>query len=231
MKQIVPKHPRLIRWTHWINFPVLFGMIYTGLMIYWANDEYRIGWGHFTLFHFFPNWFYNLFGLTHHLATGMAWHFFLMWIFAATGLVYFVYSIVSGEWRYLFPDRHAFRDAVHVTLYDLGLRKELPVQGRFNGAQKITYTAIVFMGFGSLLTGLAIYKPVQVGWLRWMLGGYAAARMEHFILTLGYVAFTIIHVAQVVRAGWNNLRSMISGYEIVEQEVPDVRADAETVGV
>ena len=69
------------------------------------------------------------------------------------------------------------------------------------------------MGVGSLLTGLAIYKPVQFEWLTAMFGGYQAARLLHFWLTVGYVLFFVVHVAQVIRAGWNNFRAMIIGYE------------------
>jgi thiosulfate reductase cytochrome b subunit len=74
------------------------------------------------------------------------------------------------------------------------------------------------MGFGSLLTGLAIYKPTQFAWLASLLGGYMAARFEHFLLALGYVLFFLIHIAQVIRAGWNNFRGMVSGYELVSSE-------------
>lgn len=54
MKRIEKKHPLAIRWFHWINFPVLMVMIWSGLLIYWAHPAYRIGWGSFTLFAFFP---------------------------------------------------------------------------------------------------------------------------------------------------------------------------------
>jgi thiosulfate reductase cytochrome b subunit len=215
MKKLEPKHPLAVRWAHWINFPILLGMIYTGLLIYWANDEYRIGWGDFTVFHFFPGWFYKTFSLDHGLAIGMAWHFFLIWIFAVNGVAYVIYTIASGEWRYLVPDRHSFGEAIQVTLHDLGIRKTCPpTRGKFNGAQKIAYTGIILMAFGSLITGLAIYKPVQFSWLTGLLGGYPAARVEHFLLMLGYCAFFLIHVAQVIRAGWNNFRAMVTGYEI-----------------
>jgi thiosulfate reductase cytochrome b subunit len=72
------------------------------------------------------------------------------------------------------------------------------------------------MGVGSLLTGLAIYKPVQFSWLTWMLGGYQAARWEHFWLAIGYVLFFLVHVGQVIKTGWNNFRGMVTGYEVVE---------------
>src|ERR1700750_554331 len=102
----------------------------------------------------------------------MALHFLFMWLFAVNGLVYVIYTIWSGEWRYLVPrSRHAFHDAWHVMLYDLGLHKQLPVQEKYNAAQQISYTAIVLMGAGSLLTGLALYKPIQLSWLTTLFGG------------------------------------------------------------
>jgi thiosulfate reductase cytochrome b subunit len=220
MKQLVEKHPLAIRWFHWVNFPVLSLMIWSGLWIYWANDIYRIGWGQTTLFKFFPQSFYDAFGLTHKLAQGMSWHFMLMWVFFINGLLYVGYTLFSGEWRYLLPNRDSFREAWQVTLHDLGLRKTAPPVRKYNGAQRIAYTAVVLMGLGSLLTGLAIYKPVQFGWLTQGLGGYEAARTEHFVLTIGYVLFFVVHVAQVVRAGWNNFRSMVAGFEVEEVPIP-----------
>ena len=67
---------------------------------------------------------------------------------------------------------------------------------------------------GSLITVLAIYKPAQLAWLTDLLGGYEWARAEHFALTIGYVLFFVIHISQVVRAGWNNFRAMVTGYEL-----------------
>jgi len=218
MKQLVEKHPLAIRWFHWVNFPVLSLMIWSGLWIYWANDIYRIGWGQTTLFKFFPQSFYDTFGLTHKLAQGMSWHFLLMWLFFANGLLYVLYTFFSGEWRYLLPTRSSFREAWQVVLHDLGLRKAAPPVQKYNGAQRIAYTAVILMGVGSLLTGLAIYKPVQFGWLTQGLGGYETARLVHFVLTLGYVLFFVAHVAQVARAGWNNFRSMVAGFEV--EDVP-----------
>jgi thiosulfate reductase cytochrome b subunit len=213
------KHLRAIRWFHWINFPLLAIMIWTGLWIYWANDVYRVGFGDFTLFHFFPDSFYSFFQMNNKLAQGMAWHFVFMWLFIVNGVLYVSYTVVSGEWRKLVPGRNALRDAVYVTLYDLHLRKVMPAQGKYNAAQQISYTAIVIMGLGSLVTGLAIWRYVQFSWLAALLGGYKAARIEHFLLTLGYVSFFVVHVGQVIRAGWNNARAMITGYQIVEARV------------
>jgi thiosulfate reductase cytochrome b subunit len=199
-----------VRWFHWINFPVLMLMIWSGLLIYWANDVYRIG-----PFHFFPDWVYDSLHIDHKLADGMALHFFFMWFFTLNGVAYVAYTILSGEWRYLVPQSWStFRDAGQVVLFDLGLRKQLPAQEKYNAAQQITYTAIVLMGAGSVITGLAIYKPIQLAWLTGLLGGYEFARLLHFSLTIGYLAFFVIHIAQVIRAGWKNFQSIITGYEL-----------------
>lgn len=212
------KHPLAIRWCHWINFPLLALMIWSGLWIYWANDVYRLGAGSFTLFRFFPEGFYSAFSVDHKLAKGMAWHFLFMWFFLANGVVYVAYTVFSGEWRHLVPSRQSFREAVLVILHDLHLWKGKLPERKFNGAQQFAYTGVLLMGAGSLVTGLAIYKPVQLGRLTSLLGGYGAARFEHFGLALGYVLFFVIHIAQVIRAGWNNFRGMVSGYELCSSE-------------
>lgn len=220
-KQIERKHPLAIRWFHWINFPVLAVMIWSGTLIYWANDVYRIGFGDMTILRFYPQSFYDLFHIPHRLAEGMAFHFAFMWLFAINGLLYVAYTLFSGEWKYLIPDRSSFREALQVMLYDLHLGRKHPPPRKYNGAQQIAYTAIILMGLGSLVTGLAIYKPTQLSWLTSMLGGYEAARVEHFILTIGYVLFFLVHIAQVIRAGWNNFRAMITGVEVVKSTEND----------
>ena len=197
-----------MRWTHWINFPILAIMIWSGMLIYWASDTYHITiFGH--TFHFFPQWFYSFFNIPHRLAEGMAFHFLFMWFFFLNGFLYILYTLVSGEWRELVPQRNSFREAWLVLLHDLHIRKTVPPQKKYNAAQRIAYTSIIIMGIGSLVTGLAIYKPVQFYWLCWLCGGYGFARILHFALTIGYVFFFIIHVLQVLLAGWNNFRSVI----------------------
>src|SRR5437867_12456904 len=91
----------------------------------------------------------------------MAWHFFFMWFFALNGFVYVFYTILSGEWRYLVPNRHSFREAILVTLHDVHLYKGGLAARKFNGAQQIAYTSSILMGCGSVLTGPAVYKPTQ----------------------------------------------------------------------
>jgi len=217
MKILEKKHPLAIRWFHWINFPILAVMVWSGLLIYWANPVYRIGLGKHTLLKMtVAEKTYEKANLAFRLAEGLSWHFFFMWFFAINGILYVLYTIFSGEWRYLVPDRRSWKEAILVTLHDLHLRKEPPPQRKYNAAQRISYTAIVVMGLGSLLTGLAIYKPVQFGWLTFLFGGYPMARFFHFWITVGYVVFFAVHIAQVIKTGWNNFRAMVIGYEVRE---------------
>ncbi len=166
MYRLEKKHPLAIRWFHWINFPVLMIMIWSGILIYWANDIYRVGFGDHTLIKFFPDAFYHprellntngdvlkpaLYHLDHRLAMGMAWHFFFMWLFFVNGVLYVLYTAISGEWRYLLPNRHTLGEAVQVVLHDLHIRKQPLPRRKFNGAQQIAYTSVILMGAGSLL--------------------------------------------------------------------------------
>jgi thiosulfate reductase cytochrome b subunit len=221
MPRLERKHSLATRLFHWANVPLLAAMIWSGLLIYWANDVYQIRLRGLTLIKFFPDWFYGALGIDHRLAEGMAWHFAVMWAFALNGLLYVAYTIGSGEWRHLIPNRRTFSEAWQVVLHDLGLRRGPLPRSKFNGAQRLAYTGVVLMGAGSILTGLAIYKPVQLAWLTALLGGYQAARLEHFALMIGYVLFFVVHLTQVVRAGWNNFRAMVIGDEVAQDgELP-----------
>jgi thiosulfate reductase cytochrome b subunit len=225
------KHPLAIRWMHWINFPVLFTMMWSGLLIYWNDSDnayqyphrvYRIGIGHWTLFRFFPEWFYTKLHVPYHVTQGLGYHFFFMWFFMLNGIAYVLFTAVTGEWRFLLPERRSLRDAIQVTLVDLHLSKGLPPQLKYNGAQRIAYTSVILMGAGMLVTGLAIYKPTQTHWLTTLLGGYEMARWLHFWITMSLLGFFFVHVGQVILAGWNNFRAMVSGLEVQPVDEPSL---------
>ena len=206
MSRLEKKHPLAIRWFHWINFPLLAVMIWSGILIYWAWPAYapvKLEQTTWRALH-----------INNRLAEGMALHFFFMWLFGINGVLYLLYTLISGEWRELVPRRGTLREAWQVLLHDLRIRREPLPRKKFNGAQQIAYTSVVIMGAGSLLSGLAIYKPVQFSWLAWLMGGYQGARFVHFWLTVGYVAFFFVHIVQVARAGWNNFRAMVIGVEV-----------------
>ena len=204
--EITEKHSLWIRWTHWINFPLLAAMIWSGTLIYWAYQAYPP---------FFPKGFFKILNAEGNLAEGMALHFTLAWLFTLNGLTYACYLLISGSWRELVPDFTSMKNLVPVMLHEMGLRKSAPPQrGKFNPAQQLAYLSVTLMGVLSVLTGLVIYKPIQLHFLTRLMGGYETARLIHFILTLSYVGFFVIHVTQVIRAGWNNFRSMVAGFEV-----------------
>ena len=152
------KHPLAIRWMHWVNFPVLFIMIWSGLLIYWNDSDnayqhphavYRIGVGSLTLFRFFPEGFWKAIDAPYNVTEGLGYHFFFMWVFALNGIAYVLFTVLSGEWRFVVPDRKSLKEGIQVTLKDLHLSNYLPPQKKYNGAQKIAYTSVIFMGAGS----------------------------------------------------------------------------------
>jgi thiosulfate reductase cytochrome b subunit len=222
--KVEERHPLAIRWIHWIGFPVLFFMIWSGLMIYWADSAtdytyehqvYRIGFGSFTLIRLFPPAFYRLFRLDGHFTRGLGLHAMFMWVFAINGIAYVAFLAISGQWRSILPDGQAFRDVLATVRAELSGRP-VPHPGRkYNAAQRFAYSASILMGAGTLLTGIAIWKPTSFGPLTTLLGGYQTARWLHFWLTMGFCLFICVHVLQVLRSGWNNLRGMICGAILV----------------
>ncbi|MHB8635458.1 MAG: cytochrome b/b6 domain-containing protein [Fimbriimonadaceae bacterium] len=234
---LVKKHPLAIRWFHWINFPVMSIMVWSGLLIFWANRD-----GVITRFGkpVFPEWFFDppvpkwfpalpkwlpgglqfdvvdhkrvFYSLDQRLAEGQGWHFTIMWLFAINGCAYVLYLALSGEWRTIVPRLSSFKGAMLVALSDLHLVAAPKEDGKYNDAQKIAYTGVIFLGLVMLLSGFAIYKPTQAFWLTAIFGGYVMARWFHFWTTMLLCLFFLVHVAQVARAGWNNFRGMVTGH-------------------
>ncbi len=207
----VRRHHWIVRVAHWLNAVLLLGMIASGLQIYNA----------FTHFGprgrpFLPNpWdgdpFRPAVRLGGWLAGGLNWHFALAWPFVLTGLVYLVYLVVSGEWRALLFRPRDVPAAWRMQLYYLRLRREHPPQGKHNALQKAAYSSIFLLGMLSVLTGFAIYKPVQLWWLTALFGGYELTRYWHFWAVWLFVAFTAVHVIMVFAVDPASLRAMITG--------------------
>ena len=117
------KHKLATRWFHWVNFPLLLAMMFSGLLIYWAYDPYRVGVGGVTLFHFFSGLVLQGHRGCASLALGMAvLHFAFAWLFALNGIAYMLYTFLSGEWRELLPDRYSLREALQVAKHDAGFQ-------------------------------------------------------------------------------------------------------------
>ncbi len=201
----VEKHALWLRLLHWFNVPLVLLMIWSGILIYWANDIYWL---------FFPEAFYKLFHIGGRLAEGIYIHFFVAWFFIINGLLYLIFLFASGHWRELFPNRQTPRWIIPTILHDMGIRKEPLPREKFNAMQKLAYSSVIGFGILAVLSGFAIYKPVQLGWLTACFGGYEVARGIHFLMMLLMTGFIGLHGLQVVRAGWNNFRAMVAGFEV-----------------
>jgi thiosulfate reductase cytochrome b subunit len=195
-----PAQPWPIRATHWANLVLLVIMAGSGLRVLVA---YPFLGERGDLYAWYP-----LQGVAppaaatigQWLAGARHWHFAFAWLFVANALVYAVYLLASGEWRrrLFFPRRDA-RNAWGTLLHDLRLRKEAPPPvGLYNGMQRLTYTAVVATTPLLVLSGLAMYKPVQLPRLTALLGGYDLARAIHLLVLAALVLFTLVHVVQVL---------------------------------
>lgn len=205
------RHHWIVRATHWAAFLLLAGMVTSGLQIYGAYTRFGLRGGPYWPNPFqgqvFPEWA----RLGGWLAGGINWHFMLMWPLVFVGLVYVAYLVLSGEWRKLLFRPRDIRPALEMAKYYLRIRDEHPPQGKHNALQRLAYTSVVLLGVLSVLTGLAIYKPVQFAWLTAAFGGFQAARYWHFWAVWLFVGFLVTHVIAVFAADPASLRAMITG--------------------
>jgi thiosulfate reductase cytochrome b subunit len=201
-----------VRVTHWAAFALLTGMIASGLQIYGAYTRFGDRGGptyqpnpfQGTVF---PEWT----RLGGWLAGALNWHFALMWPLIAVGCIYVVYLAGSGEWRALLFRRRDLPGALEMAKYYLRLRRDHPPQGKHNPLQKLAYTGIVLVGALAVLSGFAIYKPVQLAWLTAAFGGFQLARYWHFWTVWIFVGFLVTHVLLVFVVDPASLRAMITG--------------------
>lgn len=210
------KHTLALRWMHWINFPVLMVMMWSGMRIYWADlrDPFALGIFGWQLFEFWPDSVNEFFQLDARLAKGLAFHLVFGWAFALNGLAYTIYLARKGRWRYLVPDRQALRDVPATLLHEMKLRKEAPPQGKYNAMQQLTYSFVWVVGLLLVASGFAIYKPAQLSLLVSLFGGYDPARFVHFTSTVVLMVFFAVHLVQVVRSGRRNAASIVTGYRV-----------------
>ncbi len=208
----VRRHHWIVRLTHWSAFVLIFGMVASGLQIYRAYARFGERGGPYYPNPFqdvaFPEWA----RLGGWLAGGLNWHFFLMWPLMVVGALYLGYLVIFGEWKKVLFEPRDIRPAIEMQKYYLRLRKDHPPQGKHNALQKGAYTLILLLGVLSVLTGFAIWKPIQLAWLTWIFGGYQAARYWHFWVVWLFVGFTVVHVVLVFTADPASFRAMTTGW-------------------
>ena len=178
----VAAHPAFIRVTHWVGAAAIVCMIGSGWAIYNASP---------ILPFLFPQWA----ALGGWLAGGIAWHFAAMWILFADGLAYLAYGFATGHFRRDIAPRSP-RALGRDILAALTFRLK-HAAGRYNAVQRLLYAFVIVAGLTSVLTGLSMWKPVQLGWLTWLFGGYDVARVIHFGAMSGIVLFLVVHIVLV----------------------------------
>jgi thiosulfate reductase cytochrome b subunit len=189
-------HPAWVRALHWTNAFAMVLMIMSGWQIYNASPLFG-----FT----FP----RSITLGGWLAGALLWHFAAMWLLMVNGLIYLVLGFVTGRFR---------KKLLPITSDGLISDTKAALTGklshddltRYNYVQKLLYAGIIVVGILIVLSGLALWKPVQLQYLAAVFGGYEGARYVHFFCMAAIVAFIVVHVALAVLVP-KSLRAMIIG--------------------
>jgi thiosulfate reductase cytochrome b subunit len=193
------RQPALIRLTHWINIPLIVIMAGTGLQILVAYPNLGprgalYGW--YPWQGVAPPAWLRLGGW---LAGARHIHFAVAWFLIFNGVLYLLFLLLSGEWRrrFFLPLRDA-PDAVAMFLYYLRIRKTPPPEDFYNGLQRLAYTSAILFAIVIVLSGLALYKPVQLHWLVTLFGGYDVARVVHLSSLVLLAGFAATHLVLVI---------------------------------
>jgi len=189
-------HPRWVRVCHWINALAILVMIGSGWQIYDASPLFRFE---------FP----RAIALGNWLGGALLWHFAAMWVLVVNGLVYLALGFATGRFRRkllpIYPSQ-VFVDAKAALTFKLA-HDDL---SRYNAVQKLLYAGVILCGVLIVLSGLAIWKPVQFQELTALFGGYDVARYVHFFAMSAIVGFLIVHVVLALLVP-KSLRAMIAG--------------------
>jgi thiosulfate reductase cytochrome b subunit len=190
-------HPLWVRITHWVNATAILVMIGSGWEIYNASP-------------LFPFDFPKSITLGGWLAGALLWHFAAMWVLVINGIVYVGLGLATGRLRRkLLPI--APREVIADIRAALAFRLAHDDLSTYNAVQKLLYFGVILAGLVIVLSGLAIWKPVQLRELTALFGGYDAARYVHFVAMATIVGFVALHVALALIVP-RSLRAMIRGH-------------------
>ena len=189
-------HPLIVRITHWLNAIAVVIMILSGWRIYNASPLFAFK---------FPAWM----TLGGWLGGALQWHLAAMWLLMANGAIYLAYGILSGRIRTRFfpiSPREVvrdLRDALDGKLAHDNL-------AHYNGVQKLFYAGVIALLILVVLSGLAIWKPVQLWWLAALFGGFQGGRVVHFLSMSAIAGFLIVHVVMALLVP-KTIRAMLIG--------------------
>jgi thiosulfate reductase cytochrome b subunit len=190
-------HPLPIRIMHWSNAIVMIIMIGSGWKIY--NDEVIFGWLHFP----------DAVTFGPYAQHGLQLHFFGMWILVLNGIAYVTYGFVTGRFRrMLLPIR--LRDLIANIRDALRLKLAHDDPTQYNTVQRILYIGVLSAGVLIVISGLAIWKPIQLSELVALLGGFQTARLVHFLCMAAIVGFMAVHISLALLVP-HTLVAMVTG--------------------
>ena len=212
MADLVKRNHWVIRLTHWVNAVAIVVMAGSGMRIFNAHPAFARPGEHFALNpwegHSIPGWL--MFGGW--LGGARHWHFAMMWLLMANALLYLGFLFLHGEWRDIAPQRGDARGAIEMMKFYLFVRRDHPIQGKHNALQKGTYFIMPVLGAIIVLTGLAIWKPITLGFITILFVNYKWARFIHFAAMAVLLVLALVHVFMVFAVDPYSLRSIITGW-------------------
>jgi Ni/Fe-hydrogenase b-type cytochrome subunit len=206
--EAVYEHPFVVRFCHWVNAISLFVLVGSGFQIFRAFPSFGAKVPQNVLI----NW-PKAYALGGWLGGGLQWHLTFMWIYIATGALYVGYELVSGNYRQILFVPRDIRGVWPVVRHYFFFGAKPRGTEAYNPLQKLAYMSAILLGLLSVLTGLAIWKPIQFSWLAWLMGGFHLARLGHFLVMWAIIAFVVGHLVMVILHGWNNFVSILTGWK------------------
>ena len=193
---------------HWINAVTIFIMVGSGWKIY--NDEVLFGWLHFPEALTIGKWAQH----------GLQWHFFGMWLLVLNGSCYLLYGLFSGRFRrMLLPIR--FKEIIQTVKDTLRFQLAHEDPTKYNAVQKLLYLTVITAGILIVISGLAIWKPIQFSELLSLFGDFQNARIVHFCCMTVIVLFVIVHVALAVLVPETLVAMILGGPEVSTEARPE----------
>jgi thiosulfate reductase cytochrome b subunit len=188
--------PAWVRVVHWVNAVAMVLMIMSGWQIYNASPLFNFTFSHsITL----GGW----------LGGALQWHFAAMWLLMVNGLVYLALGLITGRFRKKLLPISASGVLGDTKAAFTGKLSHADLS-TYNQVQKLLYAGVIIAGILIVLSGLSIWKPVQLQWLTALFGGYDFARYVHFGCMAAIVGFLVAHVALAIVVP-KSLRAMIIG--------------------
>jgi Ni/Fe-hydrogenase b-type cytochrome subunit len=200
------EHPAIVRVCHWVFALALLVLIGSGLEVFAAFPSFgeKLPSSDF----FVPPSPMRIGGW---LGGALQWHFTFGWLLAAAMVVYFGYQVVSGNGRQVLFAARDVRGVWPMVRHYFFFGPKPDVTETYNPLQKLAYSVALFLIVVSLVTGFALYKPVQLSWLVYGLGGFRMTRIWHFAAMCGLLAFIPGHLVMVAIHGWRNFAGMWTG--------------------